>query len=405
MRKQEHFLALWARGTPIIAEGVGSRFHQKWTPDHFSSLHGDLPVPLVEVRSGRVFHRPLRTFLQGFSEPDLRPQPNPSDLKRPYARKMGVVGTIAADSPAMPLCHTNPSDVLLKLKDWPAASDFADLLPAHFADLMQALPLSPYTKRDGALNLAATLPRYFLPPDLGPKMYLGYGALTAEGRFTRMSMSERHAAGTVLHVDMADAVNILCHVEPIGAIHRGGGQRDEQVTMNQDAGSDKGANVTSTSPCSMQADNIEDEDELAWMLAEGEAAGAVWDIWHADDTEKICAFLRRVASDMGQESPSHPIHDQTFYINAQLRKRLREEEGVVGWRFVQRLGDAVFIPCGCPHQVLNLRSCIKVAMDFVSPEHVPRCLANTEQFRLLPHGHRRQQDSLSTKSTSLQCDV
>ena len=63
-----------------------------------------------------------------------------------------------------------------------------------------------------------------------------------------------------------------------------------------------------------------------------ESGGAVWDIWHADD-----ARGRPV---------THPIHDHTVYVNAALRARLRAEEGVVGWRFVQRAGDAVFIPCG-----------------------------------------------------------
>ena len=55
------------------------------------------------------------------------------------------------------------------------------------------------------------------------------------------------------------------------------------------------------------------------------------------------------------------------------------------------------IPCGCPHQVLNLRSCMKAAMDFVSPEHITRCLALTDEFRALPRGHARQADPLGTK--------
>lgn len=29
--------------------------------------------------------------------------------------------------------------------------------------------------------------------------------------------------------------------------------------------------------------------------------------------------------------------------------------GVEPWTFVQRLGEAVFIPAGCPHQVRNLK--------------------------------------------------
>ena len=41
-------------------------------------------------------------------------------------------------------------------------------------------------------------------------------------------------------------------------------------------------------------------------------------------------------------------------------------------------------------QVLNIRSSIKVAEDFVSPEHIGRSLELTEQFRALPRGHRRQ---------------
>ena len=31
--------------------------------------------------------------------------------------------------------------------------------------------------RDGALNLARYLPKYFCVPDLGPKMYIAYGWL------------------------------------------------------------------------------------------------------------------------------------------------------------------------------------------------------------------------------------
>jgi lysine-specific demethylase 3 len=46
-----------------------------------------------------------------------------------------------------------------------------------------------------------------------------------------------------------------------------------------------------------------------------------------------------------------PIHDQRFYVTRQLRQRLREEEGVAAWTFVQRQGEAVFIPAGCAHQV------------------------------------------------------
>ena len=36
--------------------------------------------------------------------------------------------------------------------------------------------------------------------------------------------------------------------------------------------------------------------------------------------------------------------------------------GIEPWTFLQKLGDAVFIPAGCPHQVRNL----KVFKDFLA---------------------------------------
>ena len=40
---------------------------------------------------------------------------------------------------------------------------------------MDALPLPEYTRRDGKYNLVASLPDFFVKPDLGPKMYNAYG--------------------------------------------------------------------------------------------------------------------------------------------------------------------------------------------------------------------------------------
>lgn len=95
------------------------------------------------------------------------------------------------------------------------------------------------------------------------------------------------------------------------------------------------------------------------------------------------------------------IHDANVYMTADLRQRLWEEEGIRGYRFLQCEGEAVFIPAGCPHQVFNIRSSIKVAEDFVSPEHVCHCLQLTEQFRRLPQSHRRHQDTLGVKDIML----
>lgn len=61
----------------------------------------------------------------------------------------------------------------------------------------------------------------------------------------------------------------------------------------------------------------------------------------------------QVGEEQGQENPPDhdPIHDQSWYLDQLLRRRLYEEYGVQGWAIVQFLGDAVFIPAGAPHQV------------------------------------------------------
>ena len=61
---------------------------------------------------------------------------------------------------------------------------------------------------------------------------------------------------------------------------------------------------------------------------------------------------------------------------------LAKDTGIKPWTFDQREGDAVFVPAGCAHQVRNLRSCLKVALDFVSPESAGECLVLA---RGLPH--------------------
>ncbi|GAV66193.1 JmjC domain-containing protein/WRC domain-containing protein [Cephalotus follicularis] len=135
--------------------------------------------------------------------------------------------------------------------------------------------------------------------------------------------------------------------------------------------------------------------------------GAVWDIFRRQDVPKLIEYLKkhhkefRDISNLPVNSVVHPIHDQTLYINERHKKQLKEEFNVEAWTFEQHLGEAVFIPAGCPHQVRNRKSCIKVALDFVSPENVQECIRLTEEFRLLPKNHRAKEDKLEVKKMAL----
>jgi lysine-specific demethylase 3 len=60
--------------------------------------------------------------------------------------------------------------------------------------------------------------------------------------------------------------------------------------------------------------------------------GALWHIFHAADTPKIRDLLKKVALEKGKRLDPHddPIHDQSSYLDGELRMRLYREYGVNG---------------------------------------------------------------------------
>nr|XP_033783010.1 lysine-specific demethylase 3B isoform X2 [Geotrypetes seraphini] len=334
------FRECWKQGQPVLVSGVQKKLKSElWKPEAFSLEFGDQDVDLVNCRNCTIISDvKVRDFWDGFE----------------------VITKRLRSEDGYPM--------VLKLKDWPPGEDFRDMMPTRFADLMENLPLPEYTKRDGRLNLASRLPSYFVRPDLGPKMYNAYGLITAE---------DRRVGTTNLHLDVSDAVNVMVYV----GIPVGEGSHDEEVLRTIEEG---------------------DVDEVTKQrIHEGkEKPGALWHIYAAKDAEKIRELLRKVGEEQGQENPPDhdPIHDQSWYLDQILRKRLYEEYGVQGWAIVQFLGDAVFIPAGAPHQVHNLYSCIKVAEDFVSPEHVKHCFRLTQEFRHLSNTHTNHEDKLQVKN-------
>lgn len=147
----------------------------------------------------------------------------------------------------------------------------------------------------------------------------------------------------------------------------------------------------------------EGESDKEMEASEAMDGGALWDIFRRQDVPKLQEYLKRHFKEFrhiyGCLVPQvvHAIHDQSFYLTEDHKRRLKEEYDVEPWTFVQKLGEAVFIPAGCPHQVRNLKSCIKVAMDFVSPENVSECMRLTGEFRVLPPNHRAKEDKLEVK--------
>ncbi|XP_075712622.1 lysine-specific demethylase 3A [Rhinoderma darwinii] len=334
------FRECWKQGQPVMVSGVHNKLNTDlWRPESFRDEFGDQEADLVNCRTNDIITgASVGEFWDGFEDLSKRLKNDSGDA------------------------------MVLKLKDWPPGEDFRDMMRSRFDDLMNNIPLPEYTRREGKLNLASRLPTYFVRPDLGPKMYNAYGLITPD---------DRKYGTTNLHLDVSDAANVMVYV---GIPKDEGDQEQEVLRTFQDG----------------------DADELTVkrFVEFQEKPGALWHIFAAKDTEKIRQFLKKVAEEQGQENPPDhdPIHDQSWYLDSTLRKRLLQEHGVQGWAIVQFLGDAVFIPAGAPHQVHNLYSCIKVAEDFVSPEHVKHCFCLTQEFRYLSHTHTNHEDKLQVKN-------
>ena len=74
--------------------------------------------------------------------------------------------------------------------------------------------------------------------------------------------------------------------------------------------------------------------------------GAEWKIYARDDSAKVQEYLRSRCP-LGTD----PMCARTLYVTSALEDEIAEVTGARPFQFVQREGDVVFIPAGCPHQV------------------------------------------------------
>ncbi|KAJ3024680.1 UNVERIFIED_CONTAM: hypothetical protein HDU68_007883 [Siphonaria sp. JEL0065] len=263
---RELFEQSWRKGEAVVFQGGEGGLSAGWGPNYFIQNYGQDDTNVVDCVTKEQIPMKVGKFFRYFND------------------------------------ATMVRTRILKLPDWPSYTDFKEKFPNHFKDFKAKVPFEKYSGFLGCRNLAARLPLRFLPPDLGPKMYNAFGSSDAgkEGYGT-----------TPIHLDMADAVNVMMYASTLDPI------------------------------------------------SESRPA-AVWDIYSRKDSPKIREYLRNFAA---KQKPrikvDDPVHDQFFYLNESMRKELFEQYGVVGWRIFQNVGDAVFIPAGSCHQVCNYKDCVK----------------------------------------------
>ncbi|KAL4082085.1 hypothetical protein V8B97DRAFT_161135 [Scleroderma yunnanense] len=291
---EDIFRPLWVKGEPIVVTGLLPKFKIQWTPEYFMQKYNSQSCLILECQTDLNKRVTVGEFFSWFGKYEGRVE-----------------------------CW--------KLKDWPPSTDFKTAFPELYEDFSRAVPVPSYVRRDGTLNIASHFPSNTVAPDLGPKMYNAMASYESAGS----------KGSTRLHMDMADALNIMTY---------------------------------------------------AALTPDGKPGCAAWDLFRACDSEKLRHFLRRKFKGSYQHDP---IHSQQFYLDTQLRKELFDMYGVKSHRILQKPGEAVFVPAGCAHQVCNLADCVKVAIDFVSPENIARCEQLTKEFR-------EQNQSMAWKEDVLQ---
>ncbi|KAK4804251.1 hypothetical protein SAY86_004068 [Trapa natans] len=206
---------------------------------------------------------------------------------------------------------------ILKLKDWPPSHLFHERLPRHGAEFISSLPFKEYTHPiSGPLNVSTNLPPDFVKPDMGPKTYIAYGVAPELGRGDSV---------TKLHCDMSDAVNVLTHTaevkltsEQLENVEK---IKEKHLMQDQREGIE-----------TFHGGNSQTDDNSELDFIEG---GAVWDIFRREDVPKLQDYLRRHFRDFRHTyccplpQVTDPIHDQTFFLSKEHKKKLKEEFGLL----------------------------------------------------------------------------
>ncbi|XP_020108136.1 lysine-specific demethylase JMJ25 [Ananas comosus] len=401
-----HFHKHWIKGEPVIIRHAFERsLASSWDPLSIwrgiqettdEKINHDLIVKAVNCVNQSEVDIEMNKFIKGYSD-----------------------GRILVDGRSL----------MLKLKDWPAPNILEEFLVCHRPEFLVNFPLVDFIhSKWGVLNLAAKLPHDTIQSEGAPKLLIAYGIHEELDRDYFVSN---------LQINMGDVAYMLMHTADVHSksLKRCGTVQSEKISKEINAKRSTGtAHVSDnmyldgkthaldlTQREHREKENVfgfryKEENIVENELCNGpeiasvekraydscrlerkridasdcSLGGAVWDVFRRQDVPKLNEYLRAHFMELKTTSPhsiTHPVYDQAIVLSKDQKRMLKKEYGIEPWTFRQHVGEAVFIPAGCPFQVKFLLSSVQLVLDFLSPESLGESARMAQEIRCLPNDH------------------
>ena len=120
----------------------------------------------------------------------------------------------------------------------------------------------------------------------------------------------------------------------------------------------------------------------------GDQVGALWRVWSAgvdpllNNYEYLYAEAMEVPplGTLVMPGPHVTTTEQMLVTDADIDKMAAHDPRLRGWTVAQRPGDWIYLPAGCPRQVVNLRSCANLAVEAVPAPSLGRIIERSREL-------------------------
>ncbi|CAH8345638.1 unnamed protein product [Eruca vesicaria subsp. sativa] len=328
--------------------------------------------------------------------------------------------------------ETNTCQERLKLDGWLSSSLFKEQFPNHYAEILRILPLPHYMDpRCGLLNIAADLPDSIQTPKLGPCLGISYRSgedakpdYVKKLGFETCDMVDILLLVTETQVSTKQICRIRKLMKNIGKVRsrnpekgkesrfgRGKKQdRNNASYVQRDLSDDYSSSDSESSQlCSGSGFQVEERESSYDSSVEeslSNSCGAQWDVFQTQDVSKLLEYMNNhylelAPMDSTKSKASHPLLEQSYYLDEYHKARLKEEFDVEPWSFDQCVGEAVIVPAGCPYQNRKNKSCVNAVLNFLSPEHVTESIKRVEELNQLPQSVKTKANKIEVKKMAI----